>query len=70
MKHSYQLIKLKTNTVQGLKRLKTDMGIAGLDELVNIMIRVTNKHRLVLGGTGWNMKGEGSDTCCDTARTF
>jgi hypothetical protein len=70
MKHSYQLIKLRTNTVQDLKRLKTDMGIAGLDELVNIMIRVTNEHRLVLGCKGWDRKGEGSDTCCDTASAF
>ena len=52
MKRSYQLIKLKTNTVQDLKRLKKDMGVANLDELVNIMIRVTNEHRLVLGSTG------------------
>jgi hypothetical protein len=58
MKGSYQLIKLKTNTVQGLKRLKTDMGIGGLDELVNIMIRVTDEHRQVLRETGWNMRGE------------
>ena len=58
MKHSYQLIKLKTNTVQGLKRLKTDMGIGGLDELVNIMIQVTDEHRQVLQNTGWNMRGE------------
>ena len=58
MKHSYQLIKLKTDTVQCLKRLKTDMGIGGLDELVNVMIQVTDEHRLVLGDTGWNMRGE------------
>jgi hypothetical protein len=58
MKSSYQLIKLKANTVQDLKRLKTDMGIGGLDELVNIMIRVTDEPRQVLGGTGWNMRGE------------
>ena len=58
MKRSNQLIKLKTNTVQGLKRLKTDMGIGGLDELVNIMIQVTDEHRQVLGDTGWDMRGE------------
>ena len=58
MKRSYQLIKLKANTVQDLKRLKTDMGIGGLDELVNIMIQMINEHRQVLQNTGWNMRGE------------
>jgi hypothetical protein len=58
MKRPYQIIKLKTDTVQGLKRLKTDMGIGGLDELVNIMIQVTDEHRKFLQNTGWNMRGE------------
>ena len=53
MKRSYQIIKLKANAVQDLKRLKTDMGTGGLDELVNIMIRVTDEPRQFLGGTGW-----------------
>jgi hypothetical protein len=58
MKRTYQLVKLRVETVQELKRLKTDMGIGGLDELVNIMIRVTDEHRQVLRDTGWNMRGE------------
>ena len=62
MERSYQLIKLKTNTIQGLRRLKTDMGIGGLDELVNIMIQVTNEHRQVLQNTGWNIRGEVGET--------
>ena len=53
MKRSYQLIKLKANAVQDLKRLKTDMGTGRLNELVNIMIRVTDEPRQFLGGTGW-----------------
>ena len=53
MKRTHQLIKLRIETVQDLKRLKTDMGIGGLDELVNIMIRVTDGHRQALGDTGW-----------------
>ena len=48
-----------------LKKLETEMGIGSLDELVNIMIRVTNEHRLVLRDTGWDIRGERSDTCCD-----
>jgi len=58
MKRTYQLIKLRVETVQDLKRLRTDMGIGGLDELINVMIRLTDEHRLVLGDTGWNMRGE------------
>jgi hypothetical protein len=58
MKRTHQLIKLKSRTVQDLKRLKTEMGIGGLDELVNIMIRVTDEHRQVLRDTGWDMRGE------------
>jgi hypothetical protein len=58
MKRTYQLVKLRVETVQELKRLKTDMGIGGLDELVNIMIQVTNEHRQVLRNTGWNIRGE------------
>ena len=56
--------------MQNLKKLKTEMGMGSLDELVNIMIRVTNEHRQVLGDTGWDMRGEESDTCCDTANAF
>ena len=58
MKRTHQLIKLRVETVQDLKRLKTEIGIGSLDELINIMIRVTNEHRLVLGDTGWNTRGE------------
>ena len=52
------MIKLRVETVQDMKRLKTDMGIGGLDELVNIMIQVTDEHRQVLQNTGWDMRGE------------
>jgi hypothetical protein len=58
MKRIYQLIKLRVETVQYLKRLKTEMGIGGLDELVNIMIQITDEHRQVLQNTGWDMRGE------------
>ena len=58
MKRSYQIIKLTANIVQDLKRLKTDMGIGGLDELVNIMIQLTDDHRQVLRNTGRNIRGE------------
>jgi hypothetical protein len=52
MKRTHQLIKLRLETVQYLKRLKIEMGIGGLDELVNIMIQVTDEHRQVLRDIG------------------
>ena len=53
MEKTHQFIKLKVGTVQNLKRLKTEMGLNSLDALINIMIRVTNEHRLVYKNTGW-----------------
>ena len=53
MERTHQLIKLKVGTVQSLKRLKTEMGLNSLDNLINTMIRVTNEHRLVFKNKGW-----------------
>ena len=53
MERTHQLIKLKVGTVQSLKRLRTEMGLNSLDALINMMIRVTNEHRLVFKDTGW-----------------
>ncbi len=39
MKRSYQLIKLKIETVQGLKRLMSQTGQASLDDLIVAMIQ-------------------------------
>ena len=55
MEKTHKLIKLKTGTVQNLKRLMTEMGIGSLDDLINTMIRVTNEHRFVLKETGWDI---------------
>jgi hypothetical protein len=55
MEKTHKLIKLKIGTVQNLKRLMTEMGIGSLDDLINTMIRVTNEHRFVLKGTGWDI---------------
>jgi len=55
MEKTHKLIKLKAGTVQNLKRLMTEMGIGSLDDLINTMIRVTNEHRFVLKGTGWDI---------------
>ena len=50
---THQLIKLRVSTVDDLKRLKSDMGIANLDGLINVMIRLAEEHRLVYQNTGW-----------------
>lgn len=50
----YKSIKLKTHTVRDLKKLGSEIDIKSLDELINIMLRVTNEHRLVYGRIGWN----------------
>jgi hypothetical protein len=54
MARTHQLIKLRIGTVQDLKRLKTEMGLTSLDDLINTMIRVTGEYRFVLKGVGWN----------------
>jgi len=55
LKREYRLIKLRTETVQDLKKLMTEMGIGSLDDLINTMIQITNEHRFVLKGTGWDI---------------
>jgi hypothetical protein len=53
MTRTHKLIKLRIETVENLKRLKADMGLACLDELVNVMIRLTDEYRFIVKGTGW-----------------
>ena len=53
MKKLYQLIKLRVETVEDLKRLKAQMGKPGLDELVQSMIRMVDMKRLNLKDFGW-----------------
>ncbi len=55
MARTHQLIKLRIGTVQNLKRLKTEMGLASLDDLINTMIRLTDEYRFVLKGAGWHV---------------
>jgi hypothetical protein len=50
----YQLVKLKTETVQNLKRLKAQTGMSGLDEVIESMIRLTDERRFNLKNTGWD----------------
>jgi len=53
MKRTHQLIKLKIETVQDLKRLMTQTGQGSLDKLIASMIRFTDAHRLGLKEAGW-----------------
>ena len=56
MQQTYRLIKLRSCTVNNLKRLKQKMGQGGLDGLINAMIRITESYRLRLKESGWNFK--------------
>jgi hypothetical protein len=53
MKKQYVLVRLRTGTVQDLKRLRSQMAKASLDDLVVYMIQVTDSHLSVLKNTGW-----------------
>ena len=59
MKRTYNFIKLRTETVQDLKRLMTEMGLGNLDDLVNTMIRVTDESRFVFKGASWHEHSKG-----------
>ncbi|MDY6990178.1 MAG: hypothetical protein SWQ30_19220 [Thermodesulfobacteriota bacterium] len=61
MKRSHQLIKLRKETVQTLRRLKIEMGESSLDDLINTMIRITYEYRVVLKDPGWNTSLEKRD---------
>ena len=54
MKRAYQLIKLRTSTVEDLKRLKNQMGQPSLDHLIKGMVRFTDAHRLGLKDVNWD----------------
>jgi hypothetical protein len=63
MKKLYQLIKLRTETVEDLKRLKDQMGKPGLDDLIQSMIRMIDIKRLNLKNSGWqnNLPGRSNE---------
>ena len=53
MKKRYVLVRLRTETVQDLKRLRSQMAKASLDDLVVHMIQITDSQLSVLKNTGW-----------------
>jgi hypothetical protein len=54
MKRTYQLIKLRVETVQALKRLLSQTGLVSLDDLIVNMIRHADSYRLALKEFGWD----------------
>ena len=56
MKSAYKLIKLRTTTVTELTRLRSEMGLAGLDELLGVMVRATKEYRAAMGDMGWRAR--------------
>jgi hypothetical protein len=53
IKPIYRLIKLRTDTVEDLNRLKAQMGKGSLDDMITMMIRLTDTYRLGLKEEGW-----------------
>jgi hypothetical protein len=54
MKHTYRLIKLKTETVRELKELMSETGAPGIDSLVCSMIKLIRAERERFKDEGWN----------------
>lgn len=59
MNKKYKFIKLKTETVQELNRLMTEMGLGSLEDTVNTMIRVTDEYRFMFKGGSWHAPSKG-----------
>jgi hypothetical protein len=55
MKRIYRLVKLRTDTVDDLNRLKAQMGKGSLDDMITMMIRLTDTYRLGLKEKGWHV---------------
>jgi hypothetical protein len=56
MKQTHQLLKLRIETIQDLKRLMTKTGQGTLDGLIAKMICLTDAHRRGLKETGWDFQ--------------
>jgi hypothetical protein len=58
-KRRYQLVKLRAETVEELKRLKYQMGKASIDGLIVSMINSTDAKRLKMMNHGWQTRPGG-----------
>ena len=61
MKRKYRLVKLRTETVDGLKTLKSQLGVASLDSLIASMVQQNAAYRLRLKEIGWFDHREGEE---------
>lgn len=60
MRPEYRLIRLKSETVTELRRLKDETGQASLNDLIAKMIQLTDGYRAGLKETGWeSLSGRG-----------
>ena len=59
MKRTYKFMKQKTDTIQDLKRLMTEIGLSSLDDLVKTRIRVTDEYRFVFKEGSWHKHSKG-----------
>jgi hypothetical protein len=53
MKKRYVLVRLRAETVEDLKRLRSQMAKPSINELIISMIQITDSHLSVLKNTGW-----------------
>ena len=53
MKKRYVLVRLRIETVEDLKRLRSQMAKPSINELIISMIQITDSHLSVLKNTGW-----------------
>lgn len=54
MRREYGLLRLRAETIQELKVLRSEMGRASLDDLVSGMIRIARDYRSQLKEKGWD----------------
>ena len=60
MRPEYRLVKLKSETMQDLNRLRDETGQASLNDLIVRMIRLTDSYRTGLKEAGWErLSGRG-----------
>ena len=53
MHRTHQLIRLRADTVENLKRLNAEMGQGSLNSLVDLMIQKMDTYRSGLKKSGW-----------------
>jgi len=60
IKRRYKLLKLRSETVDELIRLRNQTGKASIDDLILSMIQLADKKRLEMMNSGWQAYKENS----------